>query len=106
MARHALFTIVENILRNSAKHNKHNGNLVLTIRIAENNSNDKYIIDFYDNCKSATTNVHAIRKNETENVLAGEKQNPIFEEKTVIEVIREKLNNIIIIGEDAKIDIA
>lgn len=94
MARHALFTLVENILRNAAKHNEHDGDLVLTIKIEKNDG--KYKLYFYDNCNSADTKVEVIKKDEN-----GEENK---ETKTVIEVIREKLSNITIVSEDGKID--
>lgn len=99
MARHALFTIVENILRNAAKHSKHEGNLELTIKIEEDN--DKYTLLFYDNCNSANTKVKVAKKDISGKEIKDHEAN---EEKSVIEVIREKLNNITIIGDDAKID--
>lgn len=96
MARHAMFTIVENILRNSAKHNKRKEkeDLVLTIKIEEDNG--KYKLYFYDNCNSANEKVKVDKKNEK-----GETRT---EEKTVIDLIRGKLDDITIIGGDSKID--
>ena len=75
MGRHALFTLVENILRNAAKHSKHTEDLVLTIKIVE--EDNKCILYFYDNCKSA---------------------------KSAKEVIQEKFKEIMIIGDDAKLN--
>ena len=83
MARHALFTLVENILRNAAKHSEHKGNLVLTIKLEE--IEGKYKLFFYDNCKSANT------KEETGS-------------DTVLKIIEKKLNNITIVDEDGKLN--
>ena len=39
MARHALFSIIENIIRNSAKHSKKDSDLTITIRLSQSDSN-------------------------------------------------------------------
>lgn len=53
MARHALFTLAENLLRNAAKHNKHNesNELILTIKVPQS-PKGKCILSFFDNCKA------------------------------------------------------
>lgn len=104
MARHALFTIVENILRNSAKHNKlnDNKNLVLTIKIIEEDS--KYKLFLYDNCGSANILEEMVKKDNYGNELKDENGNKQYEKKAVIEIISNKLENLTIIGKDGDID--
>lgn len=86
MSRHALFTIVENILRNSAKHNRHVDDLVLTIKVKE--EGNKIKLSFYDNCISANEKVLADDGNEVE----------------VWESIKRKLDKIIIIDNNGAIN--
>lgn len=50
MARHALFTIIENIIRNSAKHSQNDTDLVITIDLKL--ENEKVIISIFDNRKN------------------------------------------------------
>ena len=106
MARHALFTIVENILRNSAKHNKldDNKNLILTIKIIDEKENAKYRLFFYDNCGSANTQEDVVKKDTDGNELKDENGNKQYEKKAVKDIISEKLQNLTIIGKDGNID--
>lgn len=86
MSRHALFTIVENILRNSAKHNNHVKELILTIKVKEEDGKIK--LSFYDNCESA--NEEMLDDNG--------KQIKVWEN------IKRKLENIIIIDNNGVIN--
>lgn len=86
MSRHALLTIVENILRNSAKHNEHIDELVLTIEIKEENGECE--LSFYDNCNSAEKKVKRSDDTEIE----------------VYKSIEEKLKHVTIINDKGVLD--
>ena len=51
MGRHAFFCIIENIARNSAKHSKKVGDLVITIKMKPNKDKTKMDISIFDNRK-------------------------------------------------------
>jgi hypothetical protein len=94
MARHALFSIIENIVRNSAKHAKSDKDLLITIDLQKSEDNKSITITIYDNRKNANSKTKEKKKDANSN----------DDCYTVLELMHNKLEKMQIIDNTGALD--
>lgn len=77
MGRHAFFCIIENIIRNSAKHSKKNDDLVVTIKLKPNKDKTKMDISIFNNRKDGESVMKTVEQHFKDLVIVKEENGSV-----------------------------